>query len=186
MTAIIEGLRNSQELLAEWTNWSKAFDPYNEIFSESFSSAMKTIRNHLHKLELIGLDNSDAIKFFMELAYTNQNNTENEYLYWDTLMTLGKIGANDPEVINYLLNMINMGQSFTHFKAMEALRHSLHGNLLAIIVQGLKNYCQNRFEENTSYQVQAQLLLCYEILWHCSQKMSYPDFYRAWHGLTET
>ncbi|MEG5140949.1 MULTISPECIES: NACHT domain-containing protein [unclassified Microcoleus] len=26
----------------------------------------------------------------------------------------------------------------------------------------------------------------YQLLWHCAQNLPYPDFYRAWHGLTET
>ncbi|HAX80927.1 MAG TPA: hypothetical protein DCY88_35090 [Cyanobacteria bacterium UBA11372] len=183
VTAIIEELRNSQDLLAESTNWSKIYAPHNKNFSESFSSATRTISSHLDKLEFIALDNSDAIKFFMELAYSNQNNTENDHLYRKILMIVGKIGANDPEVINYLLNIINMGQSLTHFWAVQALKQSLHGNLLAIIVQGLKKYCINPIEENISAQLP---LFCYEIIWHCSQKMPYPDFYQAWHQDTLT
>jgi len=26
----------------------------------------------------------------------------------------------------------------------------------------------------------------YQLLWNCAQNLPYPDFYRAWHGLTET
>ena len=45
----------------------------------------------------------------------------------------------------------------------------------------LQGYSSDEFEKkHFRYQY------IYEIAWHCAQKMSYPDFYRAWHSPTTT
>jgi len=46
------------------------------------------------------------------------------------------------------------------------------------VVTALKNYRQDHAHENQ----RDCRLCCEEILRHCAQKMSYPDFYRAWHN----
>jgi hypothetical protein len=146
---------------------------------------LKTTPNPNHrdisKLGLIGLDNLDAINYFMELARSNQNNNENENFYWNVLTTLGRIGANNSDVINYLLMLPNNGRELERFWAITAIRQSLHGKLLPRIVKGLKRYLQEPFEDNISERLSS---FCYEIIWRCAERLPYPDFYQAWHQPT--
>jgi hypothetical protein len=48
------------------------------------------------------------------------------------------------------------------------------------LVNNLKD-CINYHREFEPYKI-----YIYDIIWHCAQNLPYPDFYRAWHGLTET
>ncbi|MEG4113883.1 MULTISPECIES: NACHT domain-containing protein [unclassified Microcoleus] len=179
ITAIVERLKSKLNFLEQWTSWSRRFDPHNQKFSESFSSEMHFISNDLAKLELeVDFAHSGAINFLMELANDNKIRLDNDTLYWKILMILGKIGANDQEVIHYLIEVANQGEDLERFWAVRALRESLRGVLLTTIVQGLKRYLQNPLEENVSPQFP---LICYEIIWLSSQKIPYPDFYKAWH-----
>jgi hypothetical protein len=51
-------------------------------------------------------------------------------------------------------------------------------SLLSVLVKCLKNFLQEK-TRNDDYSCHWQ---SYEVLWHCAQKMTYPDFYQAWHG----
>ena len=51
-------------------------------------------------------------------------------------------------------------------------------SLLSIVVKCLKNFLQEKAHED-DYSCHWQ---SYEVLWHCAQKMTYPDFYQAWHS----
>jgi energy-coupling factor transporter ATP-binding protein EcfA2 len=179
ITAIVERLKSKLNFLEQWTSWSREFDPHNQKFSESFSSEMHSISNELAKLELqVDFAHSGAINFLMELANDNKIRLDNDTLYWKILMILGKIGANDQKVIHYLIEVANQGEDLERFWAVRALRESLRGILLTTIVQGLKRYLQNPLEENISSHFP---LVCYEVIWLSSQKIPYPDFYKAWH-----
>ncbi|MBD2006674.1 MULTISPECIES: NACHT domain-containing protein [Cyanophyceae] len=47
----------------------------------------------------------------------------------------------------------------------------------------LKN--TNKYLHYLDYEKQFPLYInCYEVIWHCAQNMTYPNFYRAWHNLT--
>lgn len=46
------------------------------------------------------------------------------------------------------------------------------------VVVALKDYI-SKSKRDSSYRYEA----CYNLIWHCAQKMPYPDFYKAWHSL---
>jgi hypothetical protein len=51
-------------------------------------------------------------------------------------------------------------------------------SLLSVVVKYLKIFLQEKTHED-DYSCHWQ---SYEVLWHCAQKMTYPDFYQAWHS----
>jgi hypothetical protein len=168
-----------------WEYYLKVTERGNPDEITTIIQQLRTTPNPNHqdisKLGLIGLDNLDAINYFMELARSNQNNSENENVYWDVLKTLGRIGANNSDAINYLLRLANSGRELERFWAITAIRQSLHGKLLPRIVTGLKRYLQEPFEDNIYERLSS---FCYEIIWRCAEKLPYPDFYQAWHQTT--
>ncbi|SKB13452.1 hypothetical protein PL11201_510080 [Planktothrix sp. PCC 11201] len=52
------------------------------------------------------------------------------------------------------------------------------------LVNNLKD-CINYQREFEPYKIRRNRYI-YDIILHCAQNLPYPDFYRAWHGLTET
>jgi hypothetical protein len=46
------------------------------------------------------------------------------------------------------------------------------------IITALKGYLNKKFYQNCSYRYDE----VYQFMWDCAEKMSYQDFYKAWHG----
>jgi len=46
------------------------------------------------------------------------------------------------------------------------------------IITSLKEYLGEKFYKSSSYRYDA----VYTLMWHCAQKISYQDFYKAWHS----
>jgi HEAT repeat protein len=46
------------------------------------------------------------------------------------------------------------------------------------VVTTLKDYLSEQFYNNNSYRYEA----VFNIIWHCAENMSYPDFSKAWHN----
>ncbi|MBW4493761.1 MAG: hypothetical protein KME26_11880 [Oscillatoria princeps RMCB-10] len=58
----------------------------------------------------------------------------------------------------------------------DSLKALLQSDHLPQVVTALKDYAGEPFYKNSSYRYEAVL----DILWHCAQKMTYPDFCKAW------
>jgi hypothetical protein len=54
----------------------------------------------------------------------------------------------------------------------------LQSEYLPQVVITLKDYLSKQFYKNNSYRYEA----VFNILWHCAENMTYPDFYKAWHN----
>ena len=46
------------------------------------------------------------------------------------------------------------------------------------LITALKEYLGEKFYKNSSYRYDG----VYKLMWHCAEKMSYPDFFKAWHS----
>ncbi|MBW4662848.1 MAG: hypothetical protein KME01_01380 [Chroococcus sp. CMT-3BRIN-NPC107] len=49
-------------------------------------------------------------------------------------------------------------------------------NQMPQVIAALKT-CLSKFGRYDSYWYET----CYNLIWHCAQNMTYPDFYKAWH-----
>jgi hypothetical protein len=58
------------------------------------------------------------------------------------------------------------------------LKKILQSENFPLIITTLKEYLNEDFYQNCSHRYDA----VYKLIWHCAQKMSYQDFYKAWHG----
>lgn len=103
---------------------------------------------------------------------------------------LEKICTGDREVIVNLIDFIsNSNKKTLGHRVTRCLKKILTSDLYSLIIRILKkrtkfllnrairstkNIKDNRFVDNFNN--------CYEVLWHCAQNMSYPDFYKAWHS----
>lgn len=80
------------------------------------------------------------------------------------------------EDICFLLEKYCSREISTYFEKFKVLKSHLHGSMLTYTVKKLKSSLSARksllHEDGTSE----------ELLWHCAQNMSYPEFYAAWHS----
>ncbi len=84
---------------------------------------------------------------------------------------LGKIAFGNTEAIEALINLFQQTYitEVTHYFAAQSLINITPNNLLPLLVSKLKE-CDYHQEE------------CFQVFWHCTNNMSYADFYLAWHG----
>ncbi|MEH2292177.1 hypothetical protein [Nostoc sp.] len=90
------------------------------------------------------------------------------------IKSLSKIGVGNLDVVNILINLMNNPSESKNYSLIrKSLLKVMQGRLFAVAVAGLKDNFIGEDEDNDD--------LSY-ILWHCAENMSYPEFYRAWHG----
>ena len=113
---------------------------------------------YIEHLIYIGHRNKVAIQKLIEIV----RNPQAKNFYYAAIQGLGIIGIGNRDAFNCLLELINSGRDQTI--AIWSMKNILDSNLFYLAVTKLKH----------------QFLLCYEIIWHCAQNMTYPDFYQAW------
>ncbi|MBW4571348.1 MAG: HEAT repeat domain-containing protein [Tolypothrix carrinoi HA7290-LM1] len=60
----------------------------------------------------------------------------------------------------------------------DSLTKILESEHLPQVVIALKEYLSEKFYKNSSYRYEA----VFDIIWHCAENMTYPEFYKAWHS----
>jgi HEAT repeat protein len=95
--------------------------------------------------------------------------------------SLLEIPADYPESIEELIVLILYSSDTpTRYQATEKLIKNIQISQLHSVVSDLKNCLSDQVYDN-DYILYDK---CYEIIWHCAQNMSYPDFYQVWHQTT--
>ncbi|WP_013320940.1 HEAT repeat domain-containing protein [Gloeothece verrucosa] len=90
-------------------------------------------------------------------------------------LSLGKIGLKNREVISTLVMLVKSCQDETcRLQAAESVINLLKVEQMSEVIANLK--------ENLSDPHKRKDLACQKIIWHCAQKLSYPEFYQAWHN----
>jgi HEAT repeat protein/energy-coupling factor transporter ATP-binding protein EcfA2 len=124
----------------------------------------------------IGQGNQKAIDALVQLL--NSPNLLHDYTRWQVTESLGKIGQGNQKAIDALVQLLsspNLDYS-TRRQVVEILKKIQIDKQFAVITALKANF-------NDSQQIDDNY---YKLIWHCSQKMSYPDFYQAWHQDTLT
>ena len=91
----------------------------------------------------------------------------------------------NPDAISALTELLRTSQSEeTCHKAAINLVENLEtkGYLFPVVVAGFKITLTKQVRENDFEHYKNR----YKVLWHCSQNMSYPDFYQAWYSQPST
>ncbi|MEH2164671.1 MAG: HEAT repeat domain-containing protein [Nostoc sp.] len=173
ITALVKLIRNSQ---SEYTRSQVAYSlgeiaPNNStaitalvelIRNSQFESTCRQAAYSLGKIA--PPNNSTAITVLVELI----RNSQSEYICRQAANTLGKIAKDNLTAITALVELIRNSQSeSTRMQAAERLQDLLtESNNMAKVVAALKNDLSDK---------------AYKVIWHCTQTMTYPTFYQAWH-----
>ena len=93
---------------------------------------------------------------------------------------LEKVGIGNDEVVKTLIELIHSNiDSSIRVIVAECLGKILQTHQFELAISSIKDCLCDRVAEsdfNLYYN-------CYKAIWPCSQNMSYPEFYKAWHGL---
>ncbi|MBD2465030.1 NACHT domain-containing protein [Oscillatoria sp. FACHB-1407] len=116
-------------------------------------------------------DNQSVIQYLIEVML----DSEDEMLFTRIAEILLKAHPNHKVTIQALIDLVCFGRDdYERERTVLILKRVLHIRLLPSVVRQLKEYIN---DDNLNRGA-----ACFEILWHCAQNMSYPDFYRAWHS----
>ncbi|HEY9295068.1 MAG TPA: HEAT repeat domain-containing protein, partial [Phormidium sp.] len=107
--------------------------------------------------------NPESIKILITLLQQSDDPLINH----EVALELIQIAPENKEAINTLIQVLRTSKNeFTRREIANSLKRDLQENLFALVVSGLKDLSNDE--------------QCYSLLWHCSQNISYPSFYRAW------
>lgn len=133
---------------------------------------------------------SDAPQQIVLEGVTNQTSvtdilrtSNNKYILCLTLFKLVneflESVAGDADFADALIYLLRTYQDEDiRLQATYSLKAILQRSLFPVVVAALKNCLQDLCCQNDV----ALYRLCDGVIWHCAQNMTYPDFYRAWHG----
>ncbi|MBN3945144.1 MAG: HEAT repeat domain-containing protein [Nostoc sp. NMS7] len=172
ITALVELIENSQ---SEDTRRQAALT-LGEIAKDnpiSITALVELLVNSMNvfipiqaakSLGKIAKDNLTAIMALVELL----GNSQSEYIRLLAAETLGEIAKDNLTAIMALVELLgNSLNVITQMQVADNLKKLLtKSENMKVVVIVLKNHLSNQ---------------AYEVIWHCTQTMTYPAFYQAWH-----
>lgn len=125
-------------------------------------------------LAVVGSGNTDAISVLIKLLINNKDKD----VRWHIIHGLEKNVSGDSNLVKELIKFsYSCEDSYIHSCVLHSLEGYLKASFFPLMIIGLKNYLQD-----STYENKQEYYVCYELIWHCSQNMSYPEFYKAWHS----
>ncbi|BAZ53870.1 hypothetical protein NIES4103_65540 [Nostoc sp. NIES-4103] len=140
------------------------------------SNDEKIRRQLAENLGEIAKNNATAISALLELMLTSQD----EWTRWQAAESLGKIDKNTSTAIAAFIELIQESKD-------EDIRDMAVDSLIKILIE-TENIYQittdwKKYLLYETYENDFELFKdYYQIIWHCTQTMTYPAFYQAWHG----
>jgi len=132
-------------------------------------SIISLVNNRLFE---ISSRSSEAVTLLLEIIHTSHD----EHICQELAFVLGKAASRNIDATKSVIKLLKTTKDeYIAECAIECLKKVFRNDLLAVVVEGLKDYIE--YTE------------CYKLIWHCAQNMPYPDFYKAWHqqeGLDNT
>jgi HEAT repeat protein len=170
-------------------------DPSNQLAIAALINLLNTAQKDSNLYVAVGClgdfaaGNKDAIAALTKLICF----TEDNYLLLKVAYSLGRIDPGNQKAFSTLIEFI---QSFNEWDetefysaedersrsdsqlldAVDKLQEILPINQMPQVITALKDYL-NKFPQDSSCRYEA----CYNLIWHCAQNMTYPDFFEAWH-----
>jgi hypothetical protein len=107
---------------------------------------------------------------------------ENESIRGQAAASLGRIDQGNQEAIVALIDLVLTAEDVSIARLAAAnLIQIIQSNGLRLATSGLKIGLTEQFYKNNFWRFND----CYSLIWHCTQNMTYPAFYEAWHPQEE-
>lgn len=128
------------------------------------------------KLQELIVENPSLSILLIDFFYENKNNVDFQEII---AHVLGEVSYGDMSAMRTLIYLLSVCES-------ESLGQKVAHSLIKILDAKLQKnaiHSLRKLTENSRHQVDSySRSSAYEVLWHCAQNMSYPDFYEAWHS----
>jgi len=177
---IYEILKNWYSLynIARWSIWYEENilnkSEHSKIFdSQDKKSLLNKLKNsdweYLFELDREGEDTELEVQYvkISELIETYTSNISIDY-YSEALASI--IKGSYPDYFDRIPNPIEID-----YESMSK------NDVLCLIIKSLKKYLTEAYSSYDITSFKKSYILC----WYCAQQMTYPEFYKAWHGQTE-
>ncbi len=165
---------SKQEMLKEIKNRK---DDFKSLLTNEKELTLEVWDNHIYTVQhwLNGDDTEIISQIINIIELTNDSNMRMS-CFW----TLERIGAlSNPDVIHKLINLILITENLaTRHEIAICLTQITQLEILNILVANFKNYTADQVRDDDAWLYMAS----HDIVWHCAQHMSYPEFYYAWNS----
>ncbi|HBW58207.1 MAG TPA: hypothetical protein DEF27_10535, partial [Oscillatoriales bacterium UBA8482] len=100
-------------------------------------------------------------------------------IIFNLAQALLKINPENLKITQYFIDLFKQTDNVEIYNSIKyVLTESISvKEAMKLVVISLKDFLDEYNQKNNYLKYQAS----YEILWHCAQHMSYPEFYQAWH-----
>lgn len=170
-------------------------DPSYQLTIIALVNLLKTVKNDgnlsmaVRDLGDFAAGNKDAIAALTKFIDSIK---DNELLFL-AACSLDKIDPGNQKALSTLIEFIQAVDRWNNLQTDEwddganwlsiheivnKLQEILPVNQMPQVIVALKT-CLSKFERYDSYWYET----CYNLIWHCAQNMTYPDFFEAWHKL---
>ena len=133
------------------------------------------LREAVGSLGRVGKSDPEAIALLINLI----RNSKNESIRYRAVMRLRHTETSYEEAIWMLIDVIGtIPPDFCRILAAESLAQILQKYPLDSAVSALKTCLFTQVDQQNNLELYS---IIYDVLWHCTQNLPYPDFYQAWH-----
>jgi HEAT repeat protein/ABC-type dipeptide/oligopeptide/nickel transport system ATPase component len=88
--------------------------------------------------------------------------------------SLGKIGKGNRDAISVFMGLLNSSDD-------ETIRLQIADSLIQLLQDRQTISAVSALRDNFLYKGTTIDLAAYKVMWHCAQRLSYPEFYQAWY-----
>jgi rRNA maturation endonuclease Nob1/energy-coupling factor transporter ATP-binding protein EcfA2 len=153
--------------------------PQNENNINFETLGVSSIREAIQKLGELGINIPIATKILIDLI----NNSQDIWIIMESATSLGKIDVGNSFAVDVLLEIFNRKYTedfYTSYITISLLPQILTENNMPKVVSHLENYIFYKYGGDITYEYKGHI---YSLLWYCSQKMQYLDYYEASYGV---
>ncbi|MEG4403109.1 NACHT domain-containing protein [Microcoleus sp. N9_A4] len=184
LTKLDPGNKLAEDLLENVISFYTAMDcSWGMDREDALSSAHSLVYGLPFKGEPIKVEfkiENESIKVIKLLDKLTKSDY-NEYTFKDILKSSKdkKLKSSKEFIAKSLVNLLcNSEDDMGCFAATLKFTKMIQYEMFPLVVEGLRN-CLYRKTDKDDVD---RYFHCYGVIWHCAQKMSYPEFYSAWHS----
>ncbi len=151
-----------------------------------FSEIKKYQQKAVEKLQILrtSVDIDESIREWISILLSEKNYNTNS-INKNSQSRFSFVRETNPiKLINLMklsTNHVGFFAAFMNFKEIisrSSVKYQLKKKIFIFAIQSVKS----NFNSNSYKLMSLNSKLVYELLWYCSENLSYPEFYKAWHN----
>ena len=185
ITVLLEALKsNRNDLIRKNVAKSLGKVDYKECQKDIINGVVSILKitnskavclNIVEILGKLGVDDEDSVNALINLLF----NTKHDEVSNAVIQCMKIVLADKERRIRLLSEILHQSHDNTKsYYIVETLKAELIDSLTEVQVSALSRHMQDPVDSFQSFHY------CFDVLWDCAYKTSYPSFYQAWHHPT--